>query len=70
MRCGCRHRHNPRMPVPDPEIVVAISGQAPDLRGTVRSADGADRPFTGWLGLLSALHLAVEAVPSATSKTR
>jgi hypothetical protein len=45
---------------PDREIVVAISAQAPELRGTVRTADGSNEPFTGWLGLLSALQLAVE----------
>ncbi len=46
----------------DQEIVVAIAQQAPELRGTVRAAERADQPFTGWLGLLSALQVAVEAV--------
>jgi hypothetical protein len=46
---------------PDREIVVAISAVGPELRGTVRTADGPDQPFMGWLGLLSALQVAVEA---------
>lgn len=50
------------MAVSEREIVVAIAPQAPELSGSVRTADGADRPFTGWLGLLSALQLAVDAV--------
>jgi len=40
---------------------VAISARAPELRGTVRMAGGPDQPFMGWLGLLSALQVAVEA---------
>jgi len=47
---------------PDREIVVAISAQTPELRGIVSAAGRLDQPFTGWLGLLSALQVAIEAV--------
>jgi hypothetical protein len=50
---------------PDSEIVIAVSGQAPDLRGTVRMGHGPDQQFVGWLGLLSALQVAVDAQAQA-----
>jgi hypothetical protein len=53
------------MPAARPEIVVAITAQEPDLCGTVRTAEGADHPFTGWLGLLSALQAAMETLLAA-----
>jgi len=57
-----------RMSTPGREIVVAISGNGSDLRGTVRVADAPEQSFTGWLGLLSALQGAVEDVDGAGVK--
>lgn len=51
------------------EIVVALNIGAPDLSGTIRSAAGPDQPFTGWLGLMSALETAVAAVPRTAAQS-
>jgi hypothetical protein len=59
MRSGSRLAENRCVASFHREIVVAISSQAPDLRGTVRVTDEPDQPFVGWLGLLSALQVAV-----------
>jgi hypothetical protein len=46
------------------EVVISLdpSGEARFLRGRVQVASEPDRPFAGWLGLLSALEAAVESL--------
>lgn len=46
-------------------IVVLLDPARTALSGVVRADAAADQPFSGWLGLLSALQTAVEALAAA-----
>lgn len=52
------------MTSPDPRIVIALQPGAESLAGNVQVIGEADRPFTGWLGLLSALERSIDLVTS------
>jgi hypothetical protein len=40
------------------QVLVEIDLGAEPIRGTLRGRDGHRQPFSGWFGLLSALHRA------------
>jgi hypothetical protein len=47
---------------PEAQIDIALQPGQPVPTGNVRVAGEADRPFSGWLGLLSALEAATSVV--------
>jgi hypothetical protein len=53
---------NHRVAPPEGQIEIALQGRQPVPTGHVRVAGEADRPFSGWLGLLSALEAATSVV--------
>jgi hypothetical protein len=56
-----------RVTLSDGEILISVDAGSPAIAGTVWVAGEPARPFEGWLGLLSALRSATEAVTSAGS---
>jgi hypothetical protein len=52
-----------------PSIVITLEPGADDsLAGHVQVTGEADRPFSGWLGMLSALERSIDRLPSASAE--
>jgi hypothetical protein len=53
---------------PHPVVVtLELDPSSDPIRGIARDEHGAERPFTGWLGLARALEAALEAEPRIRS---
>lgn len=47
-----------------------LRGGSERPRGELRGADGSTRPFTGWLGLLSAVQAALDSTKGASHESK
>jgi len=51
-------------------VTLELEASAEPIRGVARDADGAERPFTGWLGLARALELTLDEAVDARAESR
>lgn len=53
----------------DSRIVIALDQAEPAPKGELSATGAPDRPFASWIGLISALELAVEGTAASRAAT-